>query len=540
MAFTDESEVIAFIKKNRTVSPWVIAARKNHKILKALVTGEGFLDLLIEKIEKIESTARQEARKKYSKDIRDLFDRVMQPRINVFSASGGSVNNQIKSDSHRKELKKVLEKFKGQKSIHQYLAENYFQLADIDPNGIMFMEYIQSEDIFPTYKSIDDIRWYHSDGQLIDVIIFEPRKLKVPGRELMEWRVVDENKDWRVLQDGETFTFLELKTFDHPFGIVPATILSPKQKTGSELRISNLEPIIPLSEDYARDKSILNIYKFQHGFPRHGKYEQKCKACHGAGKVGNPGEKCGSCKGSGTISSQDVTDIQILQMPEDKDAPLLAPNLEWFVSPDLETWGQYNTDQRESEDKIDSTMWGTKRITNATNETATGRFIDVQPVMNKLSMFSKEVQWTHNQLVSYVISWINGQPETEVVYHFSYGTRFIIESPDVILDKYVASRDKGANTTVLDKLLDEYILAKNQNSPTQLEIAQKKRQVEPYIHMSTSEVNDFYGAVESFKKVLFVEFWEQADTTKDVPTLSKEFTAFTEEHKLNNQTSTND
>ncbi len=394
MAFTDESEVIAFIKKNRTVSPWVIEARKNHKILKALVTGEGFLDLLIERIEKIESFDRQAASKRYSKDIRDLFDRVMQPRINVFSASGGSVNNQLKSDSHRKELKRVLEKFKGQKSIHQYLAENYFQLADIDPNGIMFMEYIQSEDIFPTYKSIDDIRWYHSDGQLIDVIIFEPRKLKVPGRVLMEWRVVDENKDWRILQEGETFTFLELKTFEHPFGIVPATILSPKQKTGSELRISNLEPIIPLSEDYARDKSILNIYKFQHGFPRHWKYATKCKTCHGAGKIGNANEAktCTVCNGSGALRNQDVTDIQIVNMPEDKETPLLGQNLEGFVSPDLETWGQYNTDQREAEDKVDSTMWGTKRITNATNETATGRFIDLQTVMDKLSMFSKEVQ----------------------------------------------------------------------------------------------------------------------------------------------------
>ncbi len=527
MEFADEQEVINYIKKHLQVPGWITKARKNHEVLSALVLGKEFHKVLIKKIEKLESEDRAIARKKYSKDIRDMFDRVMQPRTSIFSAAGGSVRNEVASEQNKKKLIETLEQFKGQKSIKKYLSENFFRLEDTDPNGLIFLEYIDDVKIFPTYKSINDIRDYHSDGQLLGVLLFEPIEVHVGGATWQEWRVIDDKKDWRIRQRGSQWSLVEELTFGHPFGKVPGAILSDIKVTGSELRVSPLFPVEELSKDYARDKSILTIYKFQHGFPRHWRYESLCRECQGTGKDGT--KRCKICDGKGNLRTNDVTDVSIIDTPREDD-PIVTPNIEGFVSPDLETWKQYKDDLKDMEDLIESTMWGTRRLREGGNETATGRFIDVQPIMNKLGKFADNVEWFHNQLADWTENWVNGSPVEQSMYHITYGRRFIIESPDFILDKYNEAREKGANNTILDKLLDEYILSVYSNNPVLLEEMQKKRVVEPFVHLSISEINEIFGRKEADRKVLFVDFWEQADKQETVDKLQAEFKTFFDEN----------
>ena len=160
MVFDNIDEVINKIKSFPSVPSWVMKSREEHKELKALKTGEKFNELLIKKFEKIESTDRQVARNKYSKDIRDLFNRVYSPRDNVFRAAGGSVTDTYKSEANRVKYLEASRNYKGQKTIKQYLADSFFDLADVDPNGLIFTEYVADTKIYPTYKSINDIRVY--------------------------------------------------------------------------------------------------------------------------------------------------------------------------------------------------------------------------------------------------------------------------------------------------------------------------------------------------------------------------------------------
>jgi len=99
MTYT-EDEVKELLKQHSgKTEQWIFEAREQHKTLKALVTGEGFHEELIKKIEHLESNERSIVRKKYSKDIRDLFSRAMIKRQNVFDANGGSENNRIGNDT---------------------------------------------------------------------------------------------------------------------------------------------------------------------------------------------------------------------------------------------------------------------------------------------------------------------------------------------------------------------------------------------------------------------------------------------------------
>ncbi len=527
----DEISVIEEIKKHQGTDAWVTAARDKAKELRALVDGKNFDELLIQQIEKIESNQRAVARKKYSKDIRDVFHRINNKRENIFQATGGS--EEIKTEAEELKAKFImnLNHFKSGKSISKYLSEYYFRQLDTDPNGVIFLEYKTEPElhVYPTFKSIDAIRHYDADGQKVEYIIFEPKKDLKAQVQKIEWRLVDAKTDWRILQVGDTFIVDTEKTFEHPFGEVPAIIMSDYIELGQKVRLSFINPIVELAKDYARDKSILTIYKFQNGFPKHWQYTAQCRECHGTGKKGT--SECKPCAGTGVVQRKDVTDQINVSLPKEGD-PVIAPNIAGFIQPDLETWRQYKEDLKDMEAVMEHTIWGTHEV-KGSSETATGRFIDVQPITNELNNLSDKVQWVHNTLANWTANaYFPLKKKEEPIYFKAYGKRFIIEGPDSILEKYEKSRSEGANTTILDKLMQEYILSKYKTDPFMQERMIKKATVEPYVHYTIEQVNTIFGKAEAFKKAVFNDFWEEADHSKDAMTLKNEFEVYAKEQMI--------
>jgi len=541
MKYTEE-EIKAILKfHSENTEQWVKDAREQNTTLKALITGDGFHEELIDRIEHLESADRALVRRKYSKDIRDLFSRTMIKRQNVFDANGGSENIKIDNDTIKELLHKRLSSFKSNKSLFDYLAEKYFQLADIDPNGVDMLEYEPIGDdfnLYPTYKSIQHIRYYEPKGQLVDYIVFEPEVNEELN--LKTWRIVDDETDWTFVDVQGDFVLDKNKTFKHPFGQVPCVILSATEETGSKLRLSSVNDITELAKDYARDKSVLTIYKFQKGVPIHYRYGQpKQKSEAGINKTGNsPGA---NVDGKGISYKGDVSDVYYVPIPKDGQ-PVLGDKIAGFVSPDLETWKQYKEDLRDAELLIEDTIWGTDKTHQSEfgNETATGRYIDIQPITNKLNSYSDTVEYVYNTFANWTLNFVDQtKTKDEKLYHRSFGRRYIIESPDVLLDKYGKAKEQGDNNTILDKLMEEIILSKYKSDPYMQSLMLKKMEVEPYIHLSVTEVNDMFGKIEANKKVLFPKFWQQADTDKHAEELEKEFEEyFNTNNLIKNESST--
>lgn len=531
--FTPE-DALQKIAQLQTTPQWVLEARERSSEFKALVTGEKFSDLLINRIESIESAKRAIARRKYSKDIRDMFDRVFKKRYNVFEAVGGSEVVKIESETLKAQFETIANNFKGQKSIEKYLSDTFFNLWDVDPNGVLFLEYkIEDGQIecYPTYKSINDIRYYDADGQEIEYIIFEPKLVKTETNSLSKmWRFVDSENEYFFIQDGSSFRFLEDQSFKHEFKQVPGVIISDNQIVGSHIRRSMVDQVSELAKDYARDKSVLTIYKFQNGFPIHWRYEQKCRPCQGTGKTGS--ESCKICNGKGILQKSDVTDVVSVTPPREGD-PVLTPNVAGYVNPSIEVWKQYNDDLKQMELKIESTIWGTMEAA-AQNDTATGKFIDTQPITNELSKLSSNVEFVHNFLAKMVLRLITPVETDKIYYYKSYGRRYIIESPDTILNKYNESKDKGDPVTILDRLLNEFIVAKYKSDLYMQNVQLKKAVLEPYIHQTVEEVDKLFGKKEAYKKAIFADFWQSADHSKSVEQLESEFNVYVEEQITKN------
>lgn len=509
MIFKSDAEAIQAIKDNLRVNKEFLEMRESSDELKALVNGEDFIDELLERIEGIESEKKAKARKMYSRSIKDLFTRLLQPVGNIYYATGGVKDYDIKNPELKKTFLNKIASIRDSKPLGEWVQTYAIQLMNTDPNGLIFLEYTTDPelDIYPTYKSIDCIRYYESKGQTLDYVIFEPKT----KQERTFWRVVDDKTDRTFEKIGNDYVIIPELTFDHPFGQVPALICSNIQLAGEEEKLSAIDGIIDIAKEYARDQSFLTLYKIYKANPIFWKYVQYCGDCSGTGKVAE--ETCGSCNGHGKmVSKNDVTDVVELPIPDDRDSPVIAPNIAGFISPDLDVWTQYSTELKDLEEKMYRTHWGTSfGIQNISNveKTATEIIHNKQPLENQLNKYADFVEYVEWKLSEWILNFYDtAKRKDESQITINLGRRYIIESYDVLLLRYETAVKAEDNSIILDKLFAEYLGAKYRNNPIDLQISLLKASVEPYLHLSLKSTLEIFGNEEAQRKALFQSWWQ--------------------------------
>lgn len=534
MIFKDDAQAIEVIKANQQITPLWKGMRDYSRELKALVNGTGFIDELICKIEGIESTLKADARAKYSKKITSMFSRLFQPIDNIYYASGGLKDYDIK-ESIKKDFLSKIANIRDNKTLSEWVQNNAIQLLNTDPNGLIFLEY-KDNDVYPTYKSIDAIRHYHAKGQIVDYVLFEPKISKTKTY----WRIVDDLKDRTFLQHGNEYSIVEELTFDHPFGQVPALVCSNINIIGEKNKLAAIDNILDDAKEYARDQSFLTLYKIYKGNPLFWKYIQVCGDCNGTGTNDddNGGVKaCGSCSGHGIYKAKnDVTDVIQLPMPDNSDDVIVAPNIAGFISPDLEVWGKYEETLDRSEKLIYKSHWGTmygmQQEVTARDVTATEIISDKQPLENQLNKYADFCEYIEWKISEWMLNFYDPtKPKNESRITINLGRRYIIESYDVLLERYEKSVLAEDNNTILDKLFIEYLGAKYRNNPIDLQANITKAMVEPYLHISLQNTIAVFGNMEAQRKVLFQKFWQTVLVFNDPDKIQKDFDAWFELNK---------
>lgn len=515
----DDLQAVELLKKYQKLPHWVHEAREYDVKMNALVNGKNVKELLI-KIEHIEDTKKAIARKKYARGIRDLNDKLLRPIDNIFAATGGTKEYNIQGEEFKKELLSKVSKIRDNKSLENWLKTYWAKpLLHGQPNGLIFMEW-KDENVYPTFKSIGSIRYYQQKGQNIDFVIFEPEnkkikefedqyKIEIPGNKEQNielWRIVDDKMDRRYTRTEAGFIPFELLTFPNPFKECPGVICSPYYDFNCEHRVSPIHSIVEVEEEYLRDQSIKTIFKFKHGFSIFWRYAIICPTCHGRGKTGT--ESCKECDGKGYYATKDITDEAVIPIPTSNEQVKIAPDIAGYISPDIEIWTQYNVELKLLRDEMYATHWGSEFIQEE-NQTATGRFIDVQPVKNKLNDYADISQWVEWQLTEWIAKFINPTiPQSKTTSIIIYGRNYLIEAPDEILTRYQDSKTKGDPITILDRLLKEYLTTKFKNDPENLRLNLIKFEIEPYPHYDIPTVKDIFGIREAQRKMMFADWWE--------------------------------
>lgn len=553
MKFEGIDQVKSFVNENKVHPKWIKEAREEHKDLKALVYGDNYKDLIIQ-IEHLEVKKRIDARRKYSRSIQGLNQRLFRTLDNVFCATGGNKEYpgiQDKSEDDRKSFMSKITHVRDNKSIENFLQTYWVKdLQVVDPSGLLMLEFKgrDLDKLIPTYKSIDLIRTYKPKGQLIEFVYFEPFKItkdkfeekyqiKIPtvsDTDIIEiHRVVDDEMDWNLVKVNDIFLDIDL-SFENPFGVVPAMTNSSRIRLGLERKFSFIHDIIGDQKEFLRDQSVKTLFKYKNGFPIPYGPKLVCPSCKGRKKDGN--NVCPECGGKGEIMTRDVIDEINFYIDLDSDGTINIPsNFAGYINPPIEIWDQYNKEHEGMEDDMNFVLYGS-HLTPLANETATGRFIDQQPVSNSLHPVSDTAQFMEYMFTEWIANFIFiAKDKKEPVSIIQYGRRYLLEPPDSILNKLENAIEKEMPDVIKTRLLEEYLTSKYKNDVVTLKEELLKKEVEPYIFYPVDKVNSIFGNTEARKKMLFNDFWETLtvkDKKNDQKKLKEMFDVWFEENNL--------
>jgi len=464
----------------------ILDSRVRHTTLRMHVNGTGVEDA-IEQLSGLESDEEKKLRERLVRSTRATFSTLLRPFDQVFSANGGSVFYDIKDPA----FANYIQDMAGGVGLRTWLKQRWKNKFMTDPNGIILVEVDEDGNAAPAYKSIDTIRDYAYTGITLDYIIFEPKKGSemdpVEGVEFKAegkyYRVIDDEYDRIVLVEGEeTIEEIPELTLLNLWGRVPGVLCSDIDQPESDAKMSPLEEVIDVANELLRDTSVHSVYKALHSYPLFWAYLPDCPHCDGTGKS-EDGMKCPYCKGFKKDLRKDVSKILGLEPPGEGEPNLAPPG--GYVQPDIASWTEQRAEIDWLKQEMHYTLWGTHTREDAANETATGRFIDSQPVHSRLDDFATTTEKLEQILTDLIGEYMyKGYKGSSI----SYGRRYLIETPETIWKRYEDARGKGAPRATLDYLLLLFYEVEFKHQRVLLDVHSKLMKVEPFIHLTEEQV----------------------------------------------------
>ncbi|MDP4151183.1 MAG: hypothetical protein Q8943_17385 [Bacteroidota bacterium] len=486
----------------------VAAAQKANKKLRMHMYGAN-IEAELPTIDGFESNSLRELRIRYTRSNKDLMSRMGRPVDKLFSATGGSIYYNL-PDAQEAKARKLASDVRNGFALKKWIESYWTPHVKDDPNGMILME-VQNGVTYPTYKASSGYYDYLPKGSGLDYVVFkttaQDKKAAGIDQSWIVYRVIDDAFDYYVRWQDAEATILWSNTFVNLFGVVPAILNSDIVDPDNDgCVLSIFSEIVDLAQEFLVKGSIKITSDFMHAFPKYWEYADDCTECGGSGfKDSDP---CPACKGTAKRGMVRVSDIKLLAWP-DKDNPAVTPDVAGYVEPSKIYYEIAVQDMADLEDAMTYTIWGSHKADRTQVEgqpvTATQAFIDTQPVNDRLAHISAMAEKRHKFVLDKIIQF--NIAETYAGSSVNYGKRFIVESPDVIWNKYSDARESGASPEVLRDLLTEYYEAKYSSDPVKLAIVLKLMDVEPFVHNTILEVQEFKPADEDWKAKLYFSQW---------------------------------
>lgn len=516
------------------------------------------LDKYIEKITAFEKQDIVAVRKRYAVSNKAMFSRINRPTDKVFSAKGGSCYYNL-GEGLTAKMKAYVSNLVDGYTLKQWLKVFWMPAVGYDPMGVIMMEIDEAGLPYPTYKSIMDIFEYKLKGRDLEYIIFklpqrslpvitntengEPTQQNKGDQKLQDavaagegtpqdlYRVVDDVSDRIVKISSDKVTEVPGETYPNYWMKVPASIISNIYDPVLSMFISSEDQIIELADQFLREGSVKNIIMNYHGFPKAWEYQSSCPGCGGTKVQG--GQMCPDCKGSGVKSKSYPEDTIRVPVPQSTDQPKIAPDLGGFITPPIEGINLFKDELEWLEDLMFETKWGTHMADDTKGgekETATGKYIDLAPINDKLNEFSDAAEMMETFITDRIgeILFTKAYKGASV----TYGRRFLMETPDMIWEKLTKSIVSGAPTAALADLYNDYLQARYSANAMEMQKMMKLAKVEPLPWVKYVD----FGRLQTFPDIIlrrkyWFEPWMNSKTDPfilmtDIPTLQADFTQF--------------
>lgn len=502
----ENSDVEALIKNGTQQK--IKSARKKADHVNMHVTGKGLIKYL-EKLDDYENEAQKLLREKLAKSNKANFSFILRPTDKIFTAKGGSINYNL-PEAEVKKVKEQVSNISDGLDIRKYLKKVVKKHYIIDPNAILFCD-LNKDGFIETYViTTHEIFWYETKGNKVEAIIFAPYEKEGEEGKLF-YRVIDSATD-RIFVSEQKNSDMDVKvvgseTLDNFFGFVPALVLGDEKDPNEDIFESIVSDLLDDADILLRRMSIMNVHDLAQLYPRYWALAQACVRCEGEGTIDRVVDRttdpptvesitCPSCGGHGQKQRTNASDETVVPWPEPGES---IPNkIMGFESPDLQTAAFYDTAIKESCDAMYKSMWGTTYESGGKRETATGRALDAQPASDRLKDMSDTFSTMHKFLLDCYVKVLLRRPDYES--SVTYGTRYIFDSPDDLLQRYIeVTRENTSDITRFDVLM-RYIESQYKDDPKELLKRKRLLKLEPLPTMSIDKVMESSSIPPSLKE----------------------------------------
>jgi hypothetical protein len=473
------------------------------------MTGKG-LDKAIKQFDYYESYRLLLLRQQYSPSNEDFFARLHRPVDKIFSAKGGSVNY-ILPDGKKKQFIGKLQDVRHGYSLRKWVETFWMPALFYDPMGIVLME-IEDGKCYPTYKSAETIHEMPKPkGRHFDWLIFSVDKKDATtfgdvNNTLISnggyYRVIDDESDRLIKWDGGSATVIEEQSYENYFGKVPAATIGNQWDAIHERMASPDDAIIPIADQHLRSRSVLVMFELHHGFPLNWQYATPCPTCNGTTKV--TGDTCPSCNGTGKDSKKDVSKMILLPFPRSKDEPVLTvPG--GSVDAPIDSWQEMKLTIDQQYKNAHYCAWGTHQIEDSSHETATGRFIDVQPVNDRLAKFSDAAEWMESWITDMMGEFYYGDAYGGA--EINLGRRYLIETPDAIADKLQKAIKDKMSYSYLKNMYFQWVDSEYSGDEMMRLKLTMEFKLDPAPFMSINEAKQAFISTRDYQRKLYFGEW---------------------------------
>lgn len=519
----------------------------------------------IKKIDYVEDDACFGTRKIGAISNKDLFKRLLNKEDQIFTTVGGSAYYGLpKQDEDMMHgfTDNVINGLTLQKWVQTYALQAYRS----DPMSVIFMEVdeVLSEDgqtfntpkCYPTYKSSADIFDYLPNGRRLEHIVF-----KLTNAELLAYgiigyeptgtpngdkynqqyyRFVDDETDTIYKIEGNTTALVKMRQQNpiyHTFGKVPAFITSDLfQYDDPQVFGSPLQFVIELADCFFHDRSVRDLHKKLHGFPKAVEPLSKCMTCadpqtgDSTGLVG--GMPCPSCtpidgqlRSHGTGYKLKTTPADVMRFPlemifgAEGKGHMKVQDIFGYITPDIKGLDAMNISLVDQEQLMDATYWGTEPVrtegfngTQDINKTATSVLVDLQPIYARLNNTADWVEDCETNIANFIGEfWF---PDTWKGANICLSRNYILELPDDILARYHEALKNGTPDATLDSLFKRYLAAVWKGNPDKMAVELKLFDLQPFPHQAIKDI-ELSPVIPTADKVAARYYGEWVNTLTD-------------------------
>jgi hypothetical protein len=528
-----QAQILELVKKPKNKS-LIERAREILVSHRLHLKGEGLQEFLC-KIEDYENETQHSLRQKLAKPATvPIYSRETELMSRIFSAQGFSKYYQFtpsRQETLNADIINYLSNDIGDGlTLKQWMRDVWLDKVNYDCTGVVMMELptIQTTTLpepYATFRSILDIHDLEVSGNYLEYVIFKQEVFEEGKGKYWIYRVVDDAFDYIVISRDGKFKIDETKTLTNSWGYVPAYLVSTQRDFKSKARTSYIWKSIDIANEYLLDASIHTITKKLHGFPRYWERERGCKSCKGTGSISYPGDdgitpnilSCKDCSGTGKNIKTDVSEKIVVPTLKENGQPDNVP-VGGYIQIDNETPKTQIEFLDRLEKIIHKGIWANKfeEIKISEGETATGAMLDVQSVWDKLLLISENAQEVELFITDAIGEIRYGTDYLGAV--VNYGKKYFIRTADEIERLYDTARKAGLPTALLDAYIEELIYIRFGNDPVELDRQLKLKQLEPFIHLTTSDVVALQSISEEDKllKIYFNDFIERYEQEKSI------------------------